>query len=213
MKTKLSAAQHKALGLIYSNHTAWVAGIDEVGMGCWAGPVVVAGVLTRKDWDHEELKDSKKYSSREQRSDVLQRVILPAAEAVYVMGYQPKDIDEKGIEVCRVLLTEAVGKYMRSQKVNCVIVQDGNKKIPIGEDHRRVYALQKADQLVPAVAAASVLAKVTRDRIMMQMAEKYPQYGFDTNVGYHSKKHVEALEEFGVTPIHRKSYKPVQKYL
>ena len=180
-----------------------VVGIDEVGRGCWAGPLVAGAVVL--DTEIVGLKDSKKLSK-------LQReklAILIEQSAKIGLGWvQPAEIDELG-------LTKAVGLAMQRafMALECVcdeIIIDGN--INYFPNDVRAKAIIRADDLIPVVSAASIVAKVARDTYMVDIAQKYPEYGFDQHVGYGTLTHRAALKAYGITDIHRKSYKPIKMY-
>jgi ribonuclease HII len=209
---RLSPQQERALERIASSSVEHVIGIDEVGMGSWAGPVVVAAVTVKKGWDHNEVVDSKRLSHRA-RLEAWSKHILPNAVAHCVLSQPSEAIDAEGIGKVRARLTESAAIYCRHRFPDALVVQDGDLPIEVDGSAANVVWLPNADVVVPAVSAASILAKVTRDLYMRKMAELYPGYGFETNVGYHSKKHVLGLERLGPTPIHRLSYKPVKAYV
>ena len=189
-----------------------VVGIDEVGRGCWAGPLLAAAViLNPKQLDFNgnkwKLLDSKKMSK-------LQRAVadvqIRKAALSYGIGWvTPSEVDQLGLtKATQLAMRRAIDKvdipYSR-------VIIDGNynylSNIPMTE------ALIQADNTIPAVSAASIIAKVARDTYMTEQAALYPGYGFDKHVGYGTKRHIEALMEHGVTPIHRKSYKPIKDFL
>ena len=176
-------------------------GIDEVGRGCWAGPLVAGAVILGKPIDG--LKDSKKLSKI--RRQKLSDEIKEKAEAIGLGWVQPTEIDEIG-------LTEAVKLAMRRAldeikiKYDEIII-DGN--INFFSDNPKAKAVIKADDTVSAVSAASIVAKVARDDHMREAAKKYPDYGFESHVGYGTALHIERLKLHGVSDLHRLSYKPV----
>jgi ribonuclease HII len=194
-----------------SSSAEYIIGIDEVGMGCWAGPVVVAGVCMPKAWRHPKVKDSKRMT-HSSRVKALHAHIYPAALSYVVLSKTAAEIDRVGIRTAHAQLMEGVGLYLRRRFPDAPVVQDGDTKHALGGDYRNIINFKKADDLVPCVSAASVLAKVSRDLYMKEEAKRYPGYGFETNVGYHSKIHREALDRWGVCLLHRRSYKPVQLY-
>lgn len=207
----LSAVQHHALGRIKSAPMRVVCGIDEVGRGPFAGPVTVAGVLFAKDFFHEDIRDSKEMTHKE-RVRVLHDIIYPNALETIVLSQSAEYIDQVGIGVVQEELTEAVALYMRHRFPTCLVVQDGNHPTKIDGSTKNVIWLPSADALVPSVSAASILAKVTRDTYMLSMAEQYPGYGFETNMGYRSEAHLRGLAQYGVCPLHRRSWRPVKPF-
>ncbi|SHF59598.1 RNase HII [Litoreibacter ascidiaceicola] len=182
-----------------------IAGTDEVGRGPLAGPVVAAAVILDPSNIPEGLNDSKKISAK--KRDVLFDVIRSCARFC-VAEASVEEIDELNIyhashlAMCRAV--EGLGA------VDHVLV-DGNK-IP-REMVPPATAIVKGDGKSQSIAAASILAKVTRDRHMDALAQQYPGYGWDKNAGYPTKGHISALIELGVTPHHRRSFKPVHNIL
>ena len=180
-------------------------GIDEVGRGCWAGPVVAGAVVLDKPI--AGLKDSKQLSKR-QREKLAVEIKLWAS-AIGIGWVEPAEVDEIG-------LTAAVGLAMRRalEQISLThdeIIIDGNFNF-LSEDPR-AKAIIKADNSVPAVSAASIVAKVARDNYMAQIAAQYPDYGFEKHVGYGTALHLERLKLHGVSDLHRRSFKPVQALL
>lgn len=192
---------------------AVVAGLDEVGRGCWAGPLVAAVVAL--DAPIVGLRDSKKLSKK--RRVELDVIIRSQAKGYGVGWVTPGEIDQFGLtKSVRLAMLRAMKKlHEQLQEYNEIII-DGNQNF-LANVHglmtANIKTLIKADDLVPAVSAASIVAKVARDAYMAEAATNYPHYGFDTHVGYGTAAHIEALKIYGVTDIHRKSYKPVQEYL
>lgn len=207
----LSPHQFRALGRIAAAQNRYVCGIDEVGRGCFAGPITVGGVVFPKDFDHDDIDDSKRLSHK-RRVKVLHEVIFPNALATVVLSMTPEYVDRLGVGVAQEYLTEGVALYMRERFKNCVVVQDGDLPVEVNGSTSNVVWLPKADQLVPSVAAASIIAKVSRDTYMKAMAKHYPGYGFESNVGYHSAEHMRGLRQYGACALHRKSWKPVKPF-
>ncbi|HVS58946.1 MAG TPA: ribonuclease HII [Candidatus Saccharimonadales bacterium] len=180
-------------------------GIDEVGRGCWAGPLVAGAVVLGEPITG--LKDSKKLS-RLRRESLDTEIQLMAAG--YGLGWvQPDEIDALG-------LTASVRLAMQRalEQLTCLydeIIIDGN--LNFFADDPRCRAVIKADDSVPAVSAASIIAKVARDNFMRDIARQYPAYGFDKHVGYGTGLHLRMLKTHGVSDIHRKSFKPIQTLL
>jgi ribonuclease HII len=172
-----------------------LCGIDEAGRGPLAGPLVMAGVVLRHPI--EVLTDSKKLT--EKRREALYDLITAEAEAWHVALFDAAAIDEKGLGPCLVAgLREIMARIDADD-----YLFDGNTAYAIPG----LRCLVKADLTVPEVSAASILAKVTRDRIMIEMAKRYPHYGFEKHKGYGTKAHIEAIEKEGLCPIHRKSFR------
>lgn len=176
-----------------------VIGIDEAGRGPLAGPLVVAGVIFPKDYISEEIYDSKQLT--EKKREQLYEVIVK--DALY---YDVVIVEVETIEKLNILEATIWGMSEIAKKANVDIVLTDALKLDIDKE---VVDIVKGDQKSISIAAASILAKVTRDRIMYQMDEKYPQYNFKNNKGYPTKQHFKALDKYGITEIHRKNYKPV----
>lgn len=184
---------------------ATIAGTDEVGRGPLAGPVVAAAVILDPHNIPDGLNDSKKISPKK-RDALFDQIIACARYCIAEASVE--EIDSLNIyhashlAMCRAV--EGLGL------VDHVLV-DGNK-IPV-DMTAPATAIVKGDGKSQSIAAASILAKVTRDRHMDALAQQYPGYGWDKNAGYPTKGHISALAEFGVTPHHRRSFKPVHNIL
>ncbi len=177
-------------------------GIDEVGRGCWAGPVVAGEVILHRPI--EGLKDSKKLTKRQR--EALDVQIRAEALAVGTGWASPAEVDELG-------LTEAVRLAMRRALEQITprydeIIIDGNYNF--FPENPKARAVIKADDSVPAASAASIVAKVARDDYMARIAADYPDYGFASHVGYCTALHLERLKLHGVSDLHRLSFKPVR---
>ena len=177
-----------------------VAGVDEAGRGPLAGPVCAAAVILPLDCEIDGLNDSKKLS--EKKREALFDVIIEKAVAYDIQLVDHKTIDEMNILNATMLaMTNAVNNL--KTKPDFVII-DGNRlpsqlEIP-------AKAVVKGDAKSMSIAAASILAKVTRDRLMLELADKYPEYEFTRHKGYGTKLHQEKLREFGPCEIHRKTF-------
>lgn len=177
-----------------------ICGMDEVGRGPLAGPVVVCALVMPLEEDKliDGIDDSKKLS--EKRREALYDKILEVAKAVSVVRVDPEEIDEINI-------LNATKKAMRKavddikDKADIAFVDAVKLDLPIPE-----VAIIKGDAKSYNIAAASIVAKVYRDRLMYEYAKEYPQYDFASNKGYGTAKHIAALREYGATPIHRRSF-------
>lgn len=182
-----------------------VLGIDEVGRGPWAGPLVV-GAVVLSDAKIEGLNDSKKLSAK--KREKLAYEIKEKALAVATGWVSSGELDEYGLsEALKLATRRAVEKI--DVEYDKVII-DGTIKLI---DDERVVTLPKADGLIPAVSAASIVAKVARDMYMKKLGEKFPGYGFENHMGYGTADHKKALEKLGVIKEHRRSFRPVAKVL
>ncbi|OBT09177.1 ribonuclease HII [Shewanella sp. UCD-FRSSP16_17] len=183
-----------------------VAGVDEVGRGPLVGDVVTAAVILDPNQPIAGLNDSKKLS--EKRRELLFNEITDKALAISVGRATPTEIDDINILHATMLAMQraVAGLSIQPEKV----LVDGNRTPDFGIQS---HAIIKGDGLVAAISAASIIAKVTRDREMDALDARYPQYGFANHKGYPTKAHYEALEAHGVLPEHRKSFKPVMAIL
>lgn len=186
-----------------------ILGIDEVGRGPLAGPLVVGAVILpaeEKEW-FLELKDSKKLTAK--KREKLNEIIL--TEAATGLGWVTNiELDELGISEALKLATRRAVKAVQGLHAPfSQIIIDGKVNFLKGTPlEKYVSVMVKADDLIREVSAASIIAKVARDRYMTEMAEKYPEYGFDKHVGYGTLAHRKAIAEFGVCPEHRRSFEP-----
>ena len=177
-----------------------ICGVDEAGRGPLAGPVCAAAVILPPDLELEGLNDSKKLS--EKRREALYPLICEQALAYGIAFASEQEIDELNIlQATFLAMRRAVGQL--GQKPDLALV-DGNREPDFGDIP--VRTIIKGDSLSANIAAASILAKVTRDRFMLEQDAVYPQYGFAVHKGYGTQKHYAALREFGPCPIHRRSF-------
>lgn len=176
------------------------AGCDEAGRGCLAGSVYAGAVIFPPDYRNEELNDSKQLSER--RRNALREVIQRDAVAWAVGVVEPDEIDRINILNASILAMHRALDAL-SVRPEAVIV-DGNRFKP----YRNLpyTTIVKGDGKYLSIAAASILAKTYRDDYMAELARQYPQYDWQSNKGYPTKKHREAIREFGITPFHRRSY-------
>ena len=178
----------------------YLCGIDEVGRGPLAGPVYAAAVILPKDCDILYLNDSKKLS--EKKREELYDVIMEKAVAVGIGSSTCERIDE--INILQATF-EAMTKAVESLSVKPAALLIDAVHIPQLEQYKQVSII-KGDAKSVSIAAASIIAKVTRDRVMKELATEYPQYGFDSNKGYGSADHIAAIKKYGPCPIHRRSF-------
>jgi ribonuclease HII len=185
-----------------------IIGVDEVGRGCMAGPVVAGAVLLNTRI--RGLKDSKKLSRVErERLDI----IIRKKAIAYGIGWAThQEIDEFGLTAAvRLAMQRAVAEITAVQNAYDEIIIDGNFNFL--QDLPDTRTVIKADDTVPAVSAASIIAKVARDNYMTEMALQYPGYRFETHVGYCTPAHRRALLELGMCELHRRSFAPVRAML
>jgi len=184
-----------------SSNQSRIAGVDEVGRGPWAGPVTAAAVILDPARIPDGLDDSKKLSNK--KRDALFDQIMAAAQVscvhVSVEEIDHLNILQASLKAMR-LAIEGLGS------VDHALI-DGNK-IPEALPCPAT-AIVKGDSKSASIAAASIIAKVTRDRLMLDLSKQYPGYGWETNAGYGTKMHQSALQNLGVTPHHRRSFKPI----
>lgn len=184
----------------------FVAGVDEVGRGCLAGPVVAAAVILDPERPIKGLWDSKKLAPH--RREELAVEIKEKALAWSVAEVGPEVIDE--INILQATL-KAMKLAVESLTLSPDFVRVDGNRLPHWKWMSE--AIVKGDDLVPEISAASIIAKTTRDAYMVKMAEHYPYYGFEHNVGYGTEDHIMALKAHGITPIHRKTFAPVKEVL
>lgn len=178
-----------------------IAGVDEVGRGCLAGPVVAAAVVL-PDEPILGLFDSKKLTASK-RKQLYELIVEKATVGVGIV--EAHEIDRYNIyEATRLAMKKAVLNC--PQSIDYLLVDAMNIPVSIPQT-----AIVRGDQESVSVAAASIVAKVTRDEIMKQLALKYPEYGFESNVGYGTKEHLIALQKYGPTEVHRYSFSPVKE--
>ncbi len=183
----------------YTNDLQVICGVDEAGRGPLAGPVCAAAVILPKHLELPGLTDSKKLSDKKRRE--LFPVIKENAVAFGIGFATEQEIDERNILQATFLAMQRALDQL-SVRPDLALI-DGNRETDFGVPVKTVV---KGDSLSANIAAASVLAKVTRDDIMMEMAKCYPQYGFEIHKGYGTKAHYAALSEHGASPVHRMTF-------
>jgi len=189
----------------YRKNFKFIAGVDEAGRGPLAGPVVVAAVILDRDSHIEGLNDSKLVS--ENKREKLFPEIMEKSLDWKIKIVPAEKIDEINILQATLYGMEQAVLALNIKPNICLI--DGNK-VPAAIQNFS-EAIIKGDAKYASIAAASILAKVTRDRIMKKNHEKYPHYNFKQNKGYPTKEHIAALHQYGITSIHRKTFRPVKE--
>ncbi len=176
-----------------------VCGVDEAGRGPLAGPVCAAAVIMPKGLIIEGLDDSKKLT--EKKRDKLYDIICGEAVSYSIAFASVEEIESMNILQATFLAMKRAVEGL-NVKADIALV-DGNQKPPLEIQAR---TLVKGDAKSPSIAAASILAKVTRDRFMLEVAERYPEYCFEKHKGYGTKLHYEKIAEYGISPVHRRSF-------
>ena len=183
-----------------------IAGVDEVGRGSLIGPVYAAAVILNKKINKKKLKDSKKISKKNR--EILENYIKK--NSIWAIGSASlKEIEKNNILNASLLAMKRAIKKLKKKPQ--IVLIDGNK-LP----HINNYKLKnviKGDQKIPEISAASIIAKVSRDRLLTKMSKKYKNYYWDKNSGYGTKDHIKAIKKFGITIHHRKTFQPVYNIL
>lgn len=186
---------------LYNEGASVIAGVDEVGRGPLAGPVVTACVVLPKGWDIPGLDDSKKLS--EKKRNEMYDIIMAKALCVAIGSCDNNEIDELNIlQATKKAMKQAVDEVNEKMPIDCVLVD----AVKIDGVEIPQKAIIKGDAKSISIAAASIIAKVTRDRLMCEYAEEYPYYAWESNKGYGTKAHYEGIEAHGITPLHRKTF-------
>ena len=183
----------------YSDTITYICGVDEAGRGPLAGPVCAAAVILPRNLEIAGLTDSKKLTDKKRRE--LFPVIKEQAIAYGIGLASEQEIDEINILQATFLAMQRAIDQLEGKADFALI--DGNRQKDFGLPVKTVV---KGDSLSASIAAASILAKVTRDDLMLEMAREYPQYGFDIHKGYGTKAHYDAIHAHGTCPIHRRSF-------
>ncbi len=192
---------------LYNKGINYIGGVDEVGRGPLIGPVVASCVVLTKDFVLEGLTDSKKLS--EKKRNLFYDYIIHHALAYGIGIVQPEEIDAINIyEASRKAMIIAINKVREQINLEHVLID----AMPINLDIPTTSII-KGDAKSISIAAASVIAKVTRDKMMYELDEKYPMYGFASHKGYPTKKHIEAIHKYGLIDGYRKTYGPVKEVI
>ena len=182
-----------------------LAGVDEVGRGSLIGPVYAAAVILDKSINQKILKDSKSLS-KDRREELFTYI---KKNSIWAVGKASvKEIENINILHASLLAMKRAIKKLKN-KPSLVLI-DGNK-IPELENYNLRYVI-KGDQKIPSISAASIIAKVSRDRFITALSKKFNNYGWDTNSGYGTKEHLRAIKKYGITKHHRKTFSPIFKF-
>ena len=192
---------------LYQKGINYIGGVDEVGRGPLIGPVVASCVVLPKDFVLEGLNDSKKLS--EKKRNLFYDYIIKNCVAYGIGVVSPEEIDEINIyEASRKAMLIAISKVREQINLEHVLID----AMPINLDIPTTSII-KGDAKSISIAAASVIAKVTRDKMMYELDKKYPMYGFASHKGYPTKKHIEAIHKYGLIDGYRKTYGPVKEVI
>lgn len=192
---------------LYNQNFKYIGGVDEVGRGPLVGPVVAACCVLPKNFYLEGLTDSKKLS--EKKRNIFYEYIIEHSLAYGIGVVSPERIDEINIyEASKEAMLIAINNVKKQINLEVVLVD----AMPLNIDIKSISIIH-GDALSISIAAASVLAKVTRDKMMYELDKKYPEYGFAKHKGYPTKKHIEAINKYGLIEGYRKTYGPVKKVL
>lgn len=185
-----------------------IVGCDEVGRGCLAGPVITAAVILPPNTDLPEVGDSKKIKKADHAK--LARLIYDVALEVRIGVRTAEEIDESNIlEADKDAMRDTINELTITPDI---VLIDGDNKQLLGTAYTE-QTVVKGDNTSLTIGAASIVAKYMRDRLMQEYHHQYPEYGFDTNAGYGTVKHKSALERYGITPIHRKTFEPIKSHI
>ncbi|WP_415303723.1 ribonuclease HII [Candidatus Pelagibacter sp. Uisw_090] len=179
-----------------------LAGVDEVGRGSLIGPVYAAAVILNKSINKKLLKDSK--SLTKNKREELDRYIKE--NSIWAIG-QASTKEIETINILHASLLAMKRAILKLNKKPSLILVDGNK-LPYLKNYKLEYVI-KGDQKIPSISAASIIAKVSRDRFITKLSKQFNKYGWDTNSGYGTKEHLRAINKFGITKYHRKTFSPI----
>ena len=181
-----------------------IAGVDEVGRGSLIGPVYAAAVILNKSINKKILKDSKKLSKSQR--EILAKYIKK--NSIWATGKATVKEIEK-INILQASLLAMKRAIIKLKKKPSLVLVDGNK-VPDIKDYKINFVI-KGDQKIPSISAASIIAKVTRDKIISNLGKNFKDYNWNKNYGYGTKQHIKAIKRLGITPHHRKTFSPINK--
>ncbi|MDB9831937.1 ribonuclease HII [Candidatus Pelagibacter sp.] len=182
-----------------------VAGVDEVGRGSLIGPVYAAAVILNRSINKKLLKDSKSLSKKK-REELYPYI---KKNSIWAIGQASiKEIEK--INILNASLLAMKRAIIKLKKKPSLILIDGNK-LPALKNYNLKYVIN-GDQKIPSISAASIIAKVSRDRFIIKLAKQFNNYSWDTNSGYGTKAHLSAIKKFGITKHHRKTFSPISNY-
>jgi len=183
-----------------------IAGVDEVGRGSLVGPVYAAAVILKKNLDKKKLKDSKKLTKKNR--EILEKYIKKNSH--WAIGSASlKEIEKLNILNASLLAMKRAIKKLKKKPI--LVLIDGNK-VPKIKNYNLKFVI-KGDEKIPEISAASIIAKVSRDRLITKMSKKYIRYSWNKNAGYGTKDHLSAIKKFGITKHHRKTFQPIHNIL
>lgn len=191
---------------LYAQGYKYIAGVDEAGRGPLAGPVVAAAVILPRHFKCLGLNDSKQLSA--DKLEAFYKIIIKEAISYSVSIVDHEDIDRLNIfQATKRAMRQAIDQ-LSPQPSHLLIDAVELKELRVSAD-----VITKGDQKSISIAAASIIAKVTRDKLMQDLHKQYPVYQFNTNMGYGTKQHLHMIEKHGISPIHRRSYAPIQRVM